>query len=189
MSYSEDWPGAWISKWWKITTTALKSNGPWFFTYCLGQKQLLDRTLYTATDQKISCAHGPLRLHAEHVQYIEGNFGIPFWNIYDRNMDCRTNNKAEVFHRASNNCVRVCHPNFWIYIRHLKDLQSFTESDITTMNWGGRLTRRSHHWQHLENRLIQLKSEYDRGEKCLDDYWNTVSHLIHHHRQIALQFC
>ena len=113
--------------------------------------------------------------------YIQGNFGIPFWNVYDRNMDCRTNNKAEVFHRAWNNRVGVRHPNLWIYIRHLKDLQSLTESDITAMDRGGRPTRRSRRWQRLENRLIQLKSEYDRGDKSLDDYWNAVSHLVHHH--------
>ena len=54
--------------------------------------------------------------------YIDGNFRIPLWNVYEKNMDCRTNNNAESFHRAWNNRVGVRHPNIWIYIRHLKDL-------------------------------------------------------------------
>ena len=159
-----------------------KSNGPWFSTYRLGQKQILfvkDRTSCTATDQKISCANGLLSLRAEHVH--TRHFRHTLLEHYDRNRDCRTNDKAEVFHPARNNRVGVRHPNLWIYIRHLKDLQSLTQSDITAMDRGGRPTRRSCRWQRPENRLIQLKSEYDQGEKCLDDYWNAVSHLVHHH--------
>ena len=101
-----------------------------------------------------------------HMQnmYIQGNFCTPFWNVYNRNMDCRTNNKAEVIHYAWNHHVGVRHPNLWMYIWHWKDVQSLTENDITAMNRGGRLTRHSHHWQCSENRLIQLKLEYEWGE-------------------------
>ena len=119
---------------------------------------------YTATDQKISCAHGLLSLHAELVHTRQFRHTcVPFWNVCDRNMDRRTNNEAEVFHCAWNNRVGVHHPNLWIYIRHLNDLQSLNQSDITARDRGGRPTRRSRRWQHLQNRLVQLKLEYDQA--------------------------
>ena len=113
--------------------------------------------------------------------YITGTFRIPLWNVYERNMDCRTNNNAESFHRAWNNRVGVRHPNIWIYIRHLKDLQALTESDIRAMNRGGHPTKRANHWKRLENRLVALKMEYRQGDRDLDDYWTAVSHLVHHY--------
>ena len=90
--------------------------------------------------------------------YIDGTFRIPLWNVYEKNMDCRTNNSAESFHRAWNNRVGVRHPNVWIYVPHLKDLQALTESDICAMNRGGHPTKRARRWERLENRLVALKS-------------------------------
>ena len=112
--------------------------------------------------------------------YIDGNFRIPIWNVYDKNMDCRTNNNVESFHRAWNNRVGVRHPNFWIYVRHLKDMQASTESSIAAMRRGGLPTRRARRWRQLENRLVVLKDEYDQGVRPLDDYWDAISHLVHH---------
>ena len=116
-----------------------------------------------------------------HSTYIDGTFRIPLWNAYEKNMDCRTNNNAESFHRAWNNRVGVRHPNLWIYVRHLKDLQALTESDICAMNRGGHPTKRARRWERLENRLVALKAEYVRGDRHLDNFWTAVSHLVHHY--------
>ena len=52
-----------------------------------------------------------------------------------------------------------------------------TIDNITAMDRGGQPTRRSRRWQQrLENRLMQLMKSYERGDKCLDEYWNTVSY-------------
>ena len=87
--------------------------------------------------------------------YIDGTFRIPLWNVYEKNMDCRTNNNAESFHRAWNNRVGVRHPNLWIYVRHLKDLQALTESDICAMNRGG----------HRQSELVD-------GNDWRTDWWH-----------------
>lgn len=113
--------------------------------------------------------------------YIAGNFRIPLWNVYEKNMDCRTNNNAESFHHAWNNRVGVRHPNIWIFVRHLKDLQALTECDVHAMNRGGHPTRRTRRWQRLENRLVALKTEYVQGDRDLNNYWTAVSHLVHHY--------
>ena len=113
--------------------------------------------------------------------YIDGNFRIPLWNVYDKNMDCRTNNNAESFHRSWSNRVIVSHPNIWIYIRHLKDLQALNESAIHAMDHGCHPTRRARRWKRLEDRLVGLKEEYVRGDRDIDSYWAAVSHLVRHY--------
>ena len=63
-----------------------------------------------------------------HNAYIQGNFGIPFWNVYDRNMDCRTSNKAEV----SSWTEQLC----WSVPPEFLDLHSaFKVSSITYWKW------------------------------------------------------
>lgn len=113
--------------------------------------------------------------------YIVGQFPAPVWNVYERNMDCRTNNNAESFHRSWNNRVGVRHPNLWIFVRHLKDLQASTESGILSMDRGGHPTRRQRRWRLLEGRLLTLKEEYRHGVRDVDSYWRAVSHLVHHY--------
>ncbi|XP_076438795.1 uncharacterized protein LOC143277779 [Babylonia areolata] len=116
-----------------------------------------------------------------HNTYIDGQFPPPAWNVYERNMDCRTTNNAESFHRSWNNRVGVRHPNVWIFVRHLKDLQATTESGILSMDRGGRPTRRHRRWRLLEERLLALKQEYRRGVRDVDRYWRAISHLVHHY--------
>ena len=67
------------------------------------------------------------------------------------------------------------------YIRHLKNLQALTESDIRAMNCGGHPTKRANRWKRLENRLVALKMEYRQGDRDLDDYWTALSHLVQHY--------
>ncbi|XP_074655654.1 uncharacterized protein LOC141909168 [Tubulanus polymorphus] len=110
--------------------------------------------------------------------YINGQFPIPLWNVYERNMDCRTNNNAEAFHRRWNDQVQVRHPNLWILIRHLKDLQAQTANSIAQMNRGGDPTVRRRKWRNLETRLRRLKREYEDGDRDASNYWRAVSHLI-----------
>ncbi|CAB4031965.1 Hypothetical predicted protein [Paramuricea clavata] len=110
--------------------------------------------------------------------YINGNFPVTLWNVYDRDMDCRTNNHAEGFHRVWNNRVQVRHPNLWIFIRHLKDLQAQTNQGIRSMDNGGQPTRRRRRWQRLENQLQRLKTDYINGVRDVQSYWNAVSHLV-----------
>lgn len=113
--------------------------------------------------------------------YVDGNFRIPMWNVFDRNMSCRTNNNAESFHQAWNRRVGVRHPNLWMAIRHLKDLQAATESGIRAMQRGtGQPTRRARRWRTLEDRLVNLKGEYTRGDRSLEEYWRAVAHVVHH---------
>ncbi|KAL8615732.1 hypothetical protein ACOMHN_007485 [Nucella lapillus] len=113
-----------------------------------------------------------------HNTYIVGQLPPPVWNVYERNMDCQTNNNAESFHRSWNNRVSVRHPNLWIFVRHLKDLQASTESGILSMGRGGHPTRRQRRWRLLEGRLLALKEEYRHGVRDVDSYWG---HLVHHY--------
>ncbi|CAB4035710.1 Hypothetical predicted protein, partial [Paramuricea clavata] len=82
------------------------------------------------------------------------------------------------FHRAWNYRVQVRHPNLWIFIRHLKDLQAQTNQGIRSMDNGGQPTRRRRRWQRLENQLQRLKTDYINGVRDVQRYWNAVSHLV-----------
>ncbi|VDI43187.1 Hypothetical predicted protein, partial [Mytilus galloprovincialis] len=55
--------------------------------------------------------------------YLNGNFTPMMLNVYQRNMDARTNNNVESFHRQWNTSVAVRHPSLWMFIRCMKDQQ------------------------------------------------------------------
>ena len=115
-----------------------------------------------------------------HNTYIAGQFPPPAWNVFERNMDCRTNNNAESFHSTWNKRVDVRHPNLWLFISHLKNLQASTESGVQNMDRGGNPLGRKRKWRLLEARLVSLKDEYIQGVRDISRYWRAVSHLLHH---------
>ncbi|KAL8597954.1 hypothetical protein ACOMHN_063850 [Nucella lapillus] len=83
------------------------------------------------------------------------------WSVTDRDMNQRTNNSAESFHKAFGSAVGVRRPNLWMFIRVLKDRQSVTENTFEAARRGQPAPRRRRKWRFLEARLTTLKEEYN----------------------------
>ncbi|KAK3102567.1 hypothetical protein FSP39_012239 [Pinctada imbricata] len=52
--------------------------------------------------------------------YLNGQFPPACWNVYNRDMDNRTNNHVESFNKRWNATVGRVHPNIWYFLRKLR---------------------------------------------------------------------
>ncbi|KAL8572221.1 hypothetical protein ACOMHN_049397 [Nucella lapillus] len=121
------------------------------------------------------------------LQYVrnmyvrQGSFFPPaIWNVYQRDMTQRTNNKVEAYHRAFCETVQVRHPSLWTYIWHLKDQQARAEEQMTAAANGEAPLSRRHKWRQLEQRIVRLKNQFINGNRNLEEYWSAVAHCICH---------
>ncbi|KAL8568189.1 hypothetical protein ACOMHN_027712 [Nucella lapillus] len=103
-------------------------------------------------------------------------FPPPVWNVFQRNMDQRTNNNVESYHRTLNDAIRTRHPNFWSFIRQLKDHQTLIEEAIFRDERKDAPPPRRRKWRELEERLFRLRQQYNGGERDIQSYWGAVSH-------------
>ncbi|XP_063599694.1 uncharacterized protein LOC134776006 [Penaeus indicus] len=110
--------------------------------------------------------------------YVNGTFTPILWNVYERDMDMRTNNNVESYHRVLNDTVVVKHPSLWTFIRHLKDIQANVENSVHSADLGDAPPARKRKWRQLEARLQRLKAQYVAGDRNLEAYWRAVSHCI-----------
>uniref|UniRef100_A0AAV2J3Z3 MULE transposase domain-containing protein n=1 Tax=Knipowitschia caucasica TaxID=637954 RepID=A0AAV2J3Z3_KNICA len=85
--------------------------------------------------------------------YIGGFFPVPLWNVFDREMDTRTNNHVESYHKTLNDTIGVRHPSLWTFIRCLKDRQTVVEQTIDGAERGELAPARRRKWRVLEERL------------------------------------
>ena len=79
--------------------------------------------------------------------YINGAFPPRMWNVYNREMEFRTNNFVESFHQRWNNAVGVRHPSLWNFIRVLKAINETAIEGIRNGNLPPRTKRK---WRNLE---------------------------------------
>ncbi|CAG2207603.1 unnamed protein product [Mytilus edulis] len=110
--------------------------------------------------------------------YLNGLFPPQMWNVYERDMNNRTNNSVESFHRLWNNTVSVRHPSLWTFIRCLKDQQATLENSVEAVDRGDPAPKRKRKWRNLEARMMRLKEEYNNGTRNLDQYWNAVCYGV-----------
>ncbi|KAL8610870.1 hypothetical protein ACOMHN_056725 [Nucella lapillus] len=100
------------------------------------------------------------------------------WNVFNRDMDQRTNNSVESYHHSLNQLVGVHHSNLWHFIRKLKDCQAESETKLTVTEQGDAPRQRRRKWRILAARICRLKQQYTNGAKNLDSYWRAISHVI-----------
>ena len=112
--------------------------------------------------------------------YILPNSNFPphRWNLFHRNMDTRTNNMVESFHKHLNQKVSVRHPSIWTFIMHLKDLHASTQINIRNANAGVLRPPRRRKWRNVEHNLISLKDQYNAGRRNLNSYWTASMYYV-----------
>ena len=99
-------------------------------------------------------------------------------------MTSRTNNPVESFYASWNESVSRPHPSLWLFIRKLKDRQKSTEVSLRlrAATQGELAPLRKRKWRRLEQRIINLKQDYQNGDRDIQSYWNAVAHVLKKYR-------
>ncbi|KAL8620153.1 hypothetical protein ACOMHN_067003 [Nucella lapillus] len=82
-------------------------------------------------------------------------------------------------HRILNDYI-VRRPNIWVFLRVLKDQQALSENTFEAVRRGELPPRRRKKWRNLEERLQELKRQYNTGARNLDQFWSALTYLVPH---------
>ncbi|KAL8614348.1 hypothetical protein ACOMHN_007686 [Nucella lapillus] len=163
--------------------TVEKDHGAWIPATTAPEDELHSTVQCQAHDSP----HEQVPALQDFLQYVrnmyvrQGSFFPPaIWNVYQRDMTQRTNNKVEAYHRAFGETVQVRHPSLWTYIWHLKDQQARAEQQMTAAANGEAPPSRRRKWRQLEQRIVRLKNQLFNGNRHLKEYWSAVAHCICH---------
>ena len=70
------------------------------------------------------------------------------------------------------------HPSIWTFIRKLKDEQAVHETKVQNMLDGGRPSIRRLKWRRLEERIVNLRQQFQNGQRNIDEYWTAIKNVI-----------
>ncbi|KAL8592514.1 hypothetical protein ACOMHN_030199 [Nucella lapillus] len=84
------------------------------------------------------------------------------------------------FHKTFASAVAVRRPNIWVFLRVLKDQQALSENTFEAVRRGELPPRRRKKWRNLEERLQELKRQYNTGARNLDQFWTALTYLVPH---------
>ncbi|CAG2208063.1 unnamed protein product [Mytilus edulis] len=110
--------------------------------------------------------------------YMNGQYAVPTWNVYERNMDNRTNNHIESFNRRWNTHVGRRHPNLWFFISKLRHEEVKVKQAIASSDRGDAPPLRKRKYRDLERRIKRLKRSYRSGNRNLTEYWNAMVYVV-----------
>ncbi|XP_063062496.1 uncharacterized protein LOC134455401 [Engraulis encrasicolus] len=96
------------------------------------------------------------------------------WNAYGHRQDNTDNNHVEAFHQRWNSAIDSRNPSLWVFIRRLKDEQKQVEAQCVMVESGGAPSGQKRKWRQLEQRMQQLQSQQQSGDKTLEEYWDAV---------------
>lgn len=96
-------------------------------------------------------------------------FEISIWTHCD-NYGPRTNNNLEGFHSKLNRILRKAHPNFFICLNILKEIQMENEIDFKIFEISGRERPLISRYQKSHNNLMLLREGFLGGEMPLYDF-------------------
>lgn len=82
------------------------------------------------------------------------------------------------FHNAWNQRVQVAHPSLWVFIRHLKDIQTTTETAIDCAQRGAPVQRPVRKWRVLNRKIQRQIRRYATGAISLERYWRHISYMV-----------
>ncbi|KAL8613095.1 hypothetical protein ACOMHN_035036 [Nucella lapillus] len=86
----------------------------------------------------------------------------------------------QAFHKTFASAVAVRRPNIWVFLRVLKDQQALSENTFEAVRRGELPPRRRKKWRNLEERLQELKRQYNTGARNLDQFWSALTYLVPH---------
>lgn len=126
--------------------------------------------LQAAADARLA----PLFNYFNHQWLV--NTPVAMWCVAD--MDVRTNNALEGWHRRLNGLLGRHHPNVWRCITVLQEEQAASEVTIQQIVAGRVVNRRRVAYQESDRRIDRLRQRYQRGTLTAIDFVSGVAHNL-----------
>jgi hypothetical protein len=77
----------------------------------------------------------------------------------------------------------------WIFIRHLKDAQSQTETSIDADRRGDPPPRPTKKWKLINRQMVKHAAKLHAGNTTLDKYWKIVAHYFRRYYTVRGSAC
>lgn len=105
-------------------------------------------------------------------------FNIGLWNMYHRTDQelPRTNNSVEGWHRSFQGHLSACHPNFWRFLKVLKQEEVFNRTAILQHRGGHPVPAQRRRYANCNQRIIRIVDDYANRDTI--DYLRTVAHNL-----------
>ena len=116
--------------------------------------------------------------YVENTYLVGQNFPQETWNVYNRGMSTRTNNFVESYHGRWNKKVGVQHPSIWTFVAKMQDQQALSRNFMNNANNDHPPATRKLKWRLLEQRINNLKTDLQNGQRTVLQYWSAVRHNI-----------
>ena len=108
-----------------------------------------------------------------------GLFPPSTWSVYSENV--RTNNQVEGWHSRMNKKIAKAHPNFYQWLKHVREEQAATETTAHRAALGAAPPARRRKYVALDERLARLKDRFQAGDLTVFEYLSRVRHIVHHY--------
>jgi len=114
-------------------------------------------------------------------QWLE-NPTIPreVWNHYG-NFGRRTINNLEAFHSSLKRRIKTAHPNIFVFISHLKNIQKSNIIEMEKLDNGGNPPRINKRYASLNNRIMNMTRDFEQNLSSLDEYIKHIGYQLFLH--------
>jgi hypothetical protein len=101
---------------------------------------------------------------------------VTLWCVAD--IDVRTNNALEGWHRRLNGLLGRHHPNVWACITLLQEEQAASDVTIQQILAGRVVNRRRVAYRECDQRISRLRERYQRGTVTATEFITGVAHNL-----------
>ena len=91
----------------------------------------------------------------------------------------QTNNHQEGWHHKLNTHIGRIHPNIHSLVKTLKDEQAVTDTTIQRARLGAAPKPWRRRYRNIDSRLECLAGLFNVGEMCVNDFLDSVRHIVH----------
>ena len=104
-------------------------------------------------------------------------FERDLWNQYHRIAESRTNNALEGWHHKVNLYLGKAHPNIWEFLFWLRKEELFQRGELQRLEAGGVPNPRRLAYVRVDDRLSNLKLQYQNGQRDVMSYADAVDSM------------
>lgn len=121
-------------------------------------------------------AYGQVKFFAFKICMIAETHYL-LWNHY-QNSGARTTNNAESFHSLLNRSIGKAHVNIYELIESLMSIQKDNDIRVRELMKGNFTPKVSIKYRRLNNKIVQLKTNFSRGQMPLLQYMHYISEVF-----------
>ncbi|CAC5420495.1 unnamed protein product [Mytilus coruscus] len=111
--------------------------------------------------------------------YLNGQFSPVIWNVYQRNMDNRTNNHVECnFQQEMERSSWQTSSKLVVLLKKLKTEERRGALSVAAVRRGDRPPVRKRKYRLLQERIDRLTNSYRNGQRTLNQYWDAMVYTV-----------